>query len=90
MAPQDSKKGGSHPHDHHHISSRTNTGIDSEQILGTTSVLTISSLAPQTSARVENRFLSGLKFLVQHLYPGHPRNEGVAHGPLSALDSHGT
>jgi len=57
MALQASTKGGPLSPDHHRIGSRTNTGIDSEQILGTISGLTISSLAPQTSARVEKQFL---------------------------------
>src|SRR5438445_3209690 len=33
--------------------------------------------------------LSGLKVLVQHLYPGRSRNQGVAHGTVSTIDSHG-
>src|SRR2546428_775654 len=32
---------------------------------------------------------SGLKVLVQHLYPGRSRNQGVAHGTVSTIDSHG-
>ena len=31
----------------------------------------------------QKRFLSGLKILVQHRYPGRTRNQGVAHGPAS-------
>src|SRR6185503_5832040 len=27
--------------------------------------------------------------LSEHLYPGSPRNEGVAHGPVSTTDPHG-
>src|SRR2546422_10655141 len=33
--------------------------------------------------------LSGFKVLVQHQYPGHSRNEGVAHGTIPTLESHG-
>ena len=33
---------------------------------------------------------SGLKVLVQHRYRGQSRNQGVAHGPLSTIESHGT
>ena len=32
---------------------------------------------------------SGLKVLVQHLYPGRSRNQGVAHGTVSTIASHG-
>src|SRR3989442_12449522 len=32
---------------------------------------------------------SGLKVLVQHLYPGRSRNQGVAHGTVSTIDPHG-
>src|SRR5207302_10530050 len=33
--------------------------------------------------------LSGLKVLVQHLYPGRSRNKGVAHGTVSTIAPHG-
>jgi len=36
------------------------------------------------------RCQSGLKVLVQHRYPGQSRNQGVAHGPISTIESHGT
>ena len=32
---------------------------------------------------------SGLKVLVQHQYPGHSRNQGVAHGTVSTIGPHG-
>ena len=44
--------------------------------------------APRQHTR--NRFLSGFKVLVQHLYPGHSRNEVVAHGTIPTLEFHGT
>ena len=57
MAPQASKKCGPLLPDHHHIGPRTSNGIDSEQVPGIFSILTISSLSPQTSAQSEKRFL---------------------------------
>ena len=48
----------SSPPDHHRIHSCTSTGIDSEQVPGAFSVLTISSLSPQASAQSEKRFLT--------------------------------
>ena len=39
--------------------------------------------------RSQNSCLSGLKVLVQHLYPGRSRNEGVAHGTVPTIDPHG-
>src|SRR5438094_6652001 len=33
---------------------------------------------------------SGLKVLVQHRYPGQSRKQGVAHGPVSTNEPHGT
>lgn len=33
--------------------------------------------------------VGGFKVLVQHLYPGDSRNEGVAYGTLSPFDPHG-
>ncbi len=47
MAPQASKKCGLLPPDHHRIGSCTSNGINSEQVPGTFSVLTISSLSRQ-------------------------------------------
>src|SRR2546427_3153659 len=45
----------------------------------------------QASLQVSGKtFLSGLKILVQHLYPGRSRNQGVAHGPVSPLECDGT
>ena len=32
---------------------------------------------------------SGLKILVQHLYPGRSRSQGVAHGTVSTIEPHG-
>jgi len=40
-------------------------------------------------SRAANWFLSEFKVLVQHQYPGSSRTEGVAHGSLSSVDSHG-
>jgi len=37
----------------------------------------------------KKQFLFGLKILVQHLYPGRSRNQGVAHGTVSPTVSHG-
>ncbi len=34
--------------------------------------------------------VSGLNILVQHRYPGRFRNQGVAHGPVSTSEPHGT
>ncbi len=34
--------------------------------------------------------LGGFKVLMQHLYPGDSRSEGVVHGTLSPIDSYGT
>jgi hypothetical protein len=60
MAPQASKKCGLLPPDHRHIGivSCTSNGISSEQVPGTLSVLTISSLSPQASAQIEKRLLT--------------------------------
>jgi subtilisin family serine protease/translation initiation factor IF-1 len=44
-------------HRHSGIASCTSNGINSKQVSGTFSVLTISSLSPQTSAKREKRFL---------------------------------
>jgi hypothetical protein len=54
MAPQASKKCCLLPPHHLQIGSCTSNSIDSEQIPGTFSVLTISSLSPQASAQSEN------------------------------------
>ena len=51
MAPQASKKCGPLLPDHHHIGPRTSNGIDSEQVPGTFSILTISSLASEVSTQ---------------------------------------
>jgi hypothetical protein len=37
----------------------------------------------------KKRCQSEFKVLVQHQYPGSSRTEGVAHGSLSSVDSHG-
>ena len=58
MAPQASKKCGLFPPDHHHIGFCTSNGIKSEQVPGTFSVLTISSLSPQASAQSEKKFFT--------------------------------
>ena len=58
MAPQASKQGSLLPPIHHHIGYGTSNGIDSEQVPGIFSVLTISSVSPQTSAQREKRFLT--------------------------------
>src|SRR5436309_15475426 len=45
----------------------------------------------QASLQVSGKtFLSEFKVLVQRRYPGQPRNQGVAHGPLSPLECDGT
>ena len=58
MAPQASTKCGLLPPDHQPIGSSKSNGIDLEQMPGTVSVRTISSLSPQTSAQSEKRFLT--------------------------------
>jgi hypothetical protein len=58
MVPQASKKCGLLPPDHQQIGCSTSNGIYSEQVPGTFSVLTISSLAPQVSAQSEKKFLT--------------------------------
>ena len=40
--------------------------------------------------KVTNWLECAFKVLVQHQYPGSSRNEGVAHGLLSPIESHGT
>ena len=54
MAPQASKKCGLLPPNHLQISWYTSNGINSEQVSGTFSMLTMSTLAPQVSAQGEN------------------------------------
>ena len=57
MAPQASKQCGFLPPDHHiDIGSCTSNGVNSEQVPGTFSILTISSLPSQASAQSEKRF----------------------------------
>lgn len=58
MAPQASKQGGLLPPHHHRITSCTSNVINSEQVPGSFSVLTISSLSSQASAQSEKRFLT--------------------------------
>lgn len=58
MAPQASKKCGLLPPDYHRIGCCTSNGINSEQVPGTFSALTISSLSPQASAQSEKWFLT--------------------------------
>ena len=58
MAPQASTKCGLLPPDHQQIGCYTSNSLNSEQVLGTFSVLTISLLSPQTSAQREKRFLT--------------------------------
>ena len=55
MAPQASKKCGLLSPDHHRFGSCTSNGIDSEQVTGTFSVLTISLLSLRTSAQCEKK-----------------------------------
>ena len=50
--------------DHHRIGSCTSNSIDSKQVPGIFSVLTISSLSPQTSAQREKRFLTPFSCLI--------------------------
>ena len=38
----------------------------------------------------QDKGLGGFKVLVQHLYPGVSRSEGVVHGTLSPIDPYGT
>ena len=52
--------------DHQRIGSCTSNGIDSEKVPGSFSMLTISSLSPQASAR------SGKRFLTPFSYPELP------------------
>jgi filamentous hemagglutinin family protein len=52
------------PDHHHNIGSCTSNGIDSEQVPGIFSVLTISSGSPQTSAQREKRFLTPFSCLI--------------------------
>ena len=52
-------------------------------------VLNLPRVWPTEEGVGEQWFLSGFKGLVQHQYPGHSRNEGVAHGTLPTLESHG-
>jgi hypothetical protein len=58
MAPQASKKCGLQSPDHHRIGCCTSNSLNSEQVPGTFSALTISSVSPQTSAQREKRFLT--------------------------------
>lgn len=46
------------PPDHQQIGSYKSNNINSEQVLGTFSVLTISSLSPQASVRSEKKLLT--------------------------------
>ena len=73
MAPQASKKCGLLPPDHPRIGSYKSNGIDSEQVLGTFSILTSSSLTSQASAQRETWFLR--HFHVQKIIEGSPRLE---------------
>jgi hypothetical protein len=58
MAPQASKKCGLLPPNQQRIGCCTSDGLNSEQVPGSFSELTISSLAPQASAQSEKRFLT--------------------------------
>ena len=60
MAPRASTQCGVLPPNHQRIGSCTSNGIDSEQVPGTVSVLTISSLPSQPSAQRAKRFLGPL------------------------------
>ncbi len=62
MAPQASKKCGLLPPDHQQIGCCACNRLNSEQVLGTFSVLKISSLAPEVSAQRESRFLTPVLF----------------------------
>jgi len=53
MVPQASKKCGLLPPDHRHIGSCKSNSLNSEQVPGTLSALTISSLSRQASAQRE-------------------------------------
>ena len=55
---QASKKCGPLPADHHPIASRTSSGINSEQVPGNFTVLTISSHSPQASIQTGKIFLT--------------------------------
>ena len=58
MAPQASKKCGLLPPDHPHIGCCASNSLNSKQIAGAFSALTISSRSPQESAQSEKRFLT--------------------------------
>jgi hypothetical protein len=58
MVPQASEKCGLLPPDHQQIGCCASNGIDSEQVPGTFSALTISSLSPKGSAQSEKRLLT--------------------------------
>jgi hypothetical protein len=58
MAPQASKKCGLLPPDHQRIGSCRSNGLNSCQIPGTFSALTISSISPQPAVQHEKRFLT--------------------------------
>jgi hypothetical protein len=58
MAPQASKKCGLLSPDHQQIGCCASNSLNSEQVPGTLSVLTISPLSPQASAQSENRLLT--------------------------------
>jgi len=70
MAPQASKQGSLLPPDQQRIGCCTSNGLNSKQVPGTFSILTISSLAPQASAQNEKRFLCAFKILAQQLIKG--------------------
>jgi hypothetical protein len=54
---------------YHHLASCTSTGVNPEQVPGSFSALTISSLSPQAWTEEEKRFQSWLMILAQHRYP---------------------
>lgn len=69
MAPQAFKKWGLLLPDHQQIGCCASNGINSGEIPGSVSVLSISLLCWQASKENEKRFLFGLKILVQHKHP---------------------
>src|SRR4029079_18902483 len=44
---------------------------------------------PSSLFRMKKKVSVWALVLSEHLYPGSPRNEGVAHSPVSTTDSHG-
>jgi hypothetical protein len=52
--------------------------------------LTVNGYMPLEVGKCVGKWCqSGLKVLVQHQYPGHSRNQGVAHGTVSTIGPHG-